>query len=180
MIQRRIDTPNLTPDTNSSGSGANGVGQDELNLAGIDDEPLGVTGSGNLGISSDGRGGLPWLLVLGGIAAVFAVAGIAGRFAWGYGLGGLSHPARLWEKTQRLARLSNTAAQLNETPREFATRISHAVPGTDAAGYLAARYERDRFGRDAITEQETERLDAAWVSVRGAMLRRILRLKPRS
>ena len=42
-------------------------------------------------------------------------------------------------------------------------------------GYLAAAYERSRFGQKELTEDETERLESAWLTVRNRLLRRILR-----
>jgi hypothetical protein len=54
------------------------------------------------------------------------------------------------------------------------------VPGADDAGVLAAAYERNRFGQKELSEDESEQLDAAWVSVRNSLLRRVLRLRPRA
>ena len=119
------------------------------------------------------------------IITLAAIGGVAGlllfgtRFAWEYGLGGLPRPAQLWEKTQRLARWGNAAARPSETPREFAGRLAQETPDAGGAAYLAAAYERSRFGQKELTEEETEQLDAAWSGVRSSLLRRVLRLKPR-
>ena len=44
--------------------------------------------------------------------------------------------------------------------------------------FIASTYERGRFGQKPLTDDEAERLDAAWSSARGSLLRRALRLKP--
>jgi len=116
------------------------------------------------------------LAVIGGLAALTV---FGARFAWEYGLGALPRPAQAWEKTQRLARWGSAGAQPSETPREFAVRLADEVPGASGATYLAAAYERSRFGHKDLTDEEAERLDAAWSDVRNSLLRRVLRLKPR-
>ena len=94
-------------------------------------------------------------------------------------MSGLSRPAQMWEKTVRLATLGKIGPRLSETPREFAARLRRDVPGADAAGYLAATYERNRFGHKDLSDEDTERLESAWGSLRSGLLRRALRLKPR-
>ncbi|MBI5283690.1 MAG: transglutaminase domain-containing protein [Chloroflexi bacterium] len=128
---------------------------------------------------ADGSSLLPVLALLGAAAGVLALVGGAGRFAWEYGLGGMPRPAQLWEKTRRLATLGKAGPHPNETPREFATRLGRDVPGTNAARYIAVAYERSRFGHKSLSEDEAGGLEAAWPSLRGALLRRALRLKPR-
>ena len=95
-------------------------------------------------------------------------------------MSGLPRPAQLWEKTQRLARWGNAGAKPSETPREFASRLQRDIAGADDTAHIAAAYERSRFGHKELDEEETERLDAAWVNVRNTLLRRVLRLKPRA
>ena len=126
-------------------------------------------------------GGSPWptLITLAAIGAVaLALAGGA-RFAWEYGLGGLSRPAQMWEKTQRLARLGKSGAKPHETPREFASRLGVEVPGTQGARYIAGAYERVQFGHKQVSEDEAERLETAWTAVRNSLLRKIFRLRRR-
>jgi transglutaminase-like putative cysteine protease len=147
----------------------------------------------DLGISPDGPApgatanagssgsAIPWGPIIAfGIAGFIALAiGGAGKFAWEYGLAGLPRPAQLWEKTVRLATIGKAGPQPHETPREFASRLRRDVQGADAAGYLASRYESDRFGHKELSDDEAEKLESAWMSLRGALLRRALRLKPR-
>jgi transglutaminase-like putative cysteine protease len=122
----------------------------------------------------------PALLALAIAGGAVALGAAGGRLAWERGMGGLSKPARLWEKTLRLAALARAKAQPSETPREFAARLERSVPDAEGATYIAASYERARFGGKTVSEDESERLDAAYASVRGSLLRRMLRLKPRS
>jgi hypothetical protein len=116
------------------------------------------------------------LAVVAGVALAFVTAG---KFAWEFGLGGLPRPAQLWEKTVRLATLGNARPQPHETPREFAARLRRDVPGADGVACIASTYERTRFGRKLLSDDEAERLEAAWSSARTGLLRRALRLKPR-
>ncbi len=144
-------------------------------LAGVPAPSADETGDGGGGSSA-----WPMLIALGIAGAVLLTLAGGAKVAWEYGLGGMPRPAQLWEKTVRLATLGKAGPRPSETPREYAERLERDVPGTDAAGYLAASYERSRFGQKAVSEDEAERLERAWSSVRGGLLRRALRLKPRS
>ena len=125
-----------------------------------------------------GAGRWPFIMlgVVGGVALVLAGAG---KLAWEFGLAGLPRAAQLWEKTIRLATLGKARPRPGETPREFAARLRRAVPGSDGVAYIASVYERGRFGQKMLTEDEAARLEAAWSSARGGLLRRALRRKPR-
>jgi hypothetical protein len=101
------------------------------------------------------------------------------RLVWEFGLGGLSRPAQFWEKTQRLAKWGKAGGPSSETPREFASRLRRDIAGADDVGVLAAAYERNRFGQKDLSEDETERLESAWINVRNTLLRRVLRLRTR-
>ena len=154
--------------------------QDDPSEAPID---LGISPGGPLALPAakgDGGGVSAWLfivlVIIGGVA--LALTGAA-KVAWEFGLGGLPRPAQLWEKTIRLATLGKARPHTYETPREFAARLRRDVPGSDGVAYIASAYERGRFGQKALTEEEAERLDAAWASARGSLLRRALRLRPR-
>ncbi len=177
VIPRRIETPieePVVPGEESPSERGLGDGLDLGDIAGEERlqpaAPIADTGSDS---------GFPLMIALIAIGAVVAVVLVGARFAWSYGLGGLSQPAQVWEKTARLARFTNAAPQTSETPREFAARLQRDVPGADAAGYVAARYETDRFGHKPLTEDEEEKLESAWASLRNALVRKALRLKPR-
>jgi|CXWL01.1.fsa_nt_gi transglutaminase-like putative cysteine protease len=172
-IMRRTDAPLVAP---SAGADPNdrGLGDEVIFGDPQPTGPLSASGAADGGGSSDG---LALLIAVGMIVVLIAVVAGAGRFAWEFGMSGLSRPAQLWEKTVRLATLGNARPSVSETPREFAARLRREVPGTDAAGYVAAKYEGARFGQKAISEDEAEKLESAWSSLRAALLRRALRLK---
>ncbi len=126
-------------------------------------------------------GGIPlWpFIALAAVLSMALAAGAAGKFAWEFGLGGLPRPAQIWEKTVRLATLGKARPQQHETPRELAARLRRDIPGTNGVAYIASTYERTRFGHKPLTDDESARLEAAWSSVRGSLLRRVLRLRRR-
>ncbi len=117
----------------------------------------------------------PWLLILAIVAGVAALLAGGAKVAWEWGMGGLSRPAQLWEKTARLATLAGMRPSTYETPREFSARLGSSVDGAEGAGYLAAAYERTRFGGKELAEDEAERAESAWRSVRSALARRVVR-----
>lgn len=121
----------------------------------------------------------PLFAALAALGVLTLSLGGAAKFAWERGLARMPRPVQVWEKTQRLAAIGKASAQPSETPAEFAARLRRDVPGTDAAGFLAATYERARFGHKPLSEDESERIESAWASVRGALLRRALRLRSR-
>jgi transglutaminase-like putative cysteine protease len=175
VIQRRIDTPAPPEEPVAPGTGTTGL-RDEFELGGLaPPAPLVPLEEESAGTAR----GFPLLIALAVAGAVIVALAAAGRFAWEYGMGGLSHPSRLWEKTLRLAALGKVGARASETPREFAARLRRDVEGAGAAGYVAAKYEGARFGQKQLSEEETEKLDAAWASLRNALLRRVLRLRSR-
>jgi len=154
---------------------------------GLVDEPAldfaGLTGPPEVpAAGATGGGSRSWLpLALLAVAGGVLLAGAAGaKFAWEYGMGGMTRPAQLWEKTLRLASLGKLRARPSETPREFALRVARSVPDAGAATYVAASFERSRFGRKQMSEDEAERLESAWSALRASLLRRVLRLRPRS
>ena len=161
---------------------------DRSDARGRSEEPLDLglgsssTASAPPAASASGGGwsALPLVIAIGAAAALLVVLAGAGRFAWEFGLGGLPRASQLWEKMLRLASLGKTGPRADETPREFASRLDEAVPGTGGARDLAAAYERSRFGRKTLPPDEAAQLEAAWSSVRGGLLRRIFRLRARA
>ncbi|MBF6601135.1 MAG: transglutaminase domain-containing protein [Dehalococcoidia bacterium] len=180
-------TPDQPP-INRPGTAATGIGQggghgtknDPINLGALAGEPTltsqpAVAPRLKATRPSGGSDGLPiWLpLAVVGSLAVVVVAG--GRFAWEYGMADLPRPARVWKKTQRLARWSRSGTQPSDTPREFARRLGHDVGAAAPVAYLADVYERTTFGRKELSDDEQARVDAAWQLVRRRLLARILR-----
>jgi transglutaminase-like putative cysteine protease len=151
--------------------------EDELGFADLGDESD-VTPRDDAaidGADTGGGGSWPVMLTLIVIGGVVATGALGARFAWEFGLAGLPRPVQLWEKTQRLARIARAGGKPSDTPREFAARLRDAVPGTEASAYMAAQFERSRFGQKELSDEETERLESAWSSVRNQLLRRIFR-----
>ena len=105
-------------------------------------------------------------VVLASAAAAYA--------AWELGVRGLTLPGRAWESSIRLASLSKQGPQPHETPRAYADRLAQAVPEASDVRYIAATYERVRFGSKPMSADETRRLRSAWSSTRLALVRRIL------
>jgi hypothetical protein len=111
-------------------------------------------------------------LAIVGTIGVVTVGGA--KFAWEFGVRGLPRPAQLWRKTQRLARWSRSGGEASETPREFAMRLRGQLPPDDVR-FLAGAYERSTFGQKQLNDDESERLEVAWKSVRNGLLRHLFR-----
>ncbi|MEX2247080.1 MAG: transglutaminase domain-containing protein [Dehalococcoidia bacterium] len=176
--QPRISRPGTTvpaPQSPDSPRGTDEFSFEDLPLApGGPTDPIGDFSDGG------GRSG-SWIVLLSlAIAGAAVVAlGAAGRLAWEFGMGSLTRPAQLWEKTLRLSRWARAGARPSETPREFAARLRDDVPQSAGIDLVAGAYERSAFGRCEPTEDEAERLEASWRSLRNILLRRILRLPSR-
>ena len=117
-----------------------------------------------------------WVLlgVLLGLA-VLAGGGAGGlRLAWQRGLRGLDAPGQLWEKSVRVASWAGLGPEPHQTPRDFARSLRERAPEVEGIDVLAEGYTRSRFGRKVLSGEEQERLESAWKSVRGRLLRRLL------
>ncbi|MEX0786454.1 MAG: transglutaminase domain-containing protein, partial [Dehalococcoidia bacterium] len=134
-------------------------------------------------LASNGAGNDRNRWVLTGILAAFAALAMAGagtgRYLWVRGMAGLSTQARLWEQTVRLASWARMPPQPAQTPREYARALRERVPELDGVETIADGYVRERFGQ-ARDEDDGSQTEAAWRSVRAALLRRLLpgRRKP--
>ena len=86
-----------------------------------------------------------WMIVwvLAGILTVVAAAGLTGRVAWNWGMGGLEGRAQLWAKTQRLAGWTGLGSRPAETPREWSRRMGRAIEQEQAALHALGRLRRD-------------------------------------
>jgi transglutaminase-like putative cysteine protease len=138
----------------------------------------------------DGRSGEPgsaaepsasnrtaWLIVglAAGAVTIVVVGGAGGHYLWARGLSTLAGPARLWGQTVRLASWGGLPPAAGETAREYARTISNALGGRPEAAFLAEAYTRQRYGGEQLDSQTDSRLEAAWRSLRGRLLLRLLR-----
>jgi transglutaminase-like putative cysteine protease len=170
LIQRRGELP---PSSAISGGSTQDPSDQQIPDLGIT-SPAVPTAAAPAATQSESSS-TSWLLILGIVAGVAALVAGGLKVAWEWGMGGLSRPAQLWEKTARLATLAGVRPGTHETPREFSARLAGAIDGAEGAGYLAAAYERTRFGQKQLSEDETDRVESAWRSVRSALARRVLR-----
>jgi len=99
----------------------------------------------------------------------------AARWAWQWGLVDLDPAGRVWAKTVRLASWARLAPRPQQTPREFARDLNRELSGVEGLDFLAESYGRSRFGRQAPSEPERARLEAAWRVLRGRLSARALR-----
>ncbi|MCL4242804.1 MAG: transglutaminase domain-containing protein [Dehalococcoidia bacterium] len=122
-----------------------------------------------------------WMIVwvLAAILAVVAAAGMTGRVAWNWGLGGLEGRAQLWAKTQRLAGWAGLGSRRAETPREWSRRLGRAVEREEAALTLSDAYEEARYGRPDLQRIDDDQAAESYQSLRGALLGKLLRRKQR-
>ena len=113
-----------------------------------------------------------WPLI--GVGAVVALAG-AGRLAWEFSLRGLRPGERAWTSVQRLSGPAGVPVDPADTPMEHAAGVGRAVHAPAATRTIAEAYVRARFGRKSLSEDDVVEVRRAWRSVRGRLLRRILR-----
>jgi len=119
---------------------------------------------------------LPWLTVPLLLVVGLSLASAAGlRFAWNRGLGALSRPAQVLEKTRRLASWAGVGPRPSQTPREFLRRLQEALPEEPDLPALSDAYERVEFGRRPLTCEDEVCLDDLWRRLRPRLLRRILK-----
>jgi transglutaminase-like putative cysteine protease len=177
--QPRIARPGTLPEQSERANPSDRGLRDDLDLGELEEIPGEEVNRVPADTAADaGDGGdSAWrpFLVVGAVGFAALLLAGAGRMAWSFGLAGLPQPAQVWEKTLRLARWGKAGARPSETPREFATRLTEVVPGTDDVRYLAATYERSTFGQKQISDEESERVELAWRNVRNRLLRRVLR-----
>jgi len=127
------------------------------------------------------NGAFNWMIVwvLAGVLGAMAAAGLAGRLAWNWGLGGLEGRPRLWAKTQRLAGWAGLGSRRAETPREWSRRMGRAVEQEEAATTLSDAYEEARYGRPDLQRIEDDQAAASYRSLRGALFGKLLHRKQR-
>ncbi|MDZ4277844.1 MAG: transglutaminase domain-containing protein, partial [Dehalococcoidia bacterium] len=180
-------TPNQPPvqrpggeEATSSGPSDSDAPPVDLNLEGLAElfPEEGAPGAGAALLTDDAGDRGRWLLigVMSGLAVLAALAAGGVTAAWLRGTAGLEPAARPWAKTVRLASWARLPQAPSQTPHEFARELRERVTGTDDAERLASAYVRYRFGGEQQDEQEQARLENAWRTVRGRLLRRLFRL----
>jgi hypothetical protein len=154
------------------------IGPPEFELSEIEGLALDQPTS-TLQVNDDG-GGIGWAVWAAlGILGVIVIGAVGGRWYWEQSLAGLPPPAKLWEKTQRLALLAGMGSHPQQTPREFARDLHDKVENTESVDRLARAYERTRFGAGDLDGEEQRRLDEDYRSVRNSLLSRIFRWRKR-
>jgi transglutaminase-like putative cysteine protease len=144
--------------------------------AGVETTPGAAEALDNLVIEEDsGLVSRILLTVVLGVLAVTALGAGIFQYSWQHGLGGLSYPIQVWEKTLRLARWAKIRPLPQETPREVIGRLRQQMPEVDDLEYLGESYIRARYGRKELTESERERLEGVWKQSRNTLLSRLLR-----
>lgn len=123
----------------------------------------------------------PWTLIwsLSGALAALVALYFAGRFSWNWGLGSLEPRAQLWAKTQRLAGWAGLGSRPAETAREWSRRVGSAIDREPEAAGLAEAYEESRYGRPDLQRIDDDTALSAYQKVRGALVSKVLRRKPR-
>jgi transglutaminase-like putative cysteine protease len=124
-----------------------------------------------------GPGIIDLLARLGLVAAILAaVVGLV-AFAWQRPLRGLTVAERAFAQFTRLAGLVGLRPSNVETPYEYGSRVSGAIP--EAAGEIHTitdAYVRERFARRPADDQAGF-IGGAWARLRGTLLRGGLRLR---
>ncbi|MFN8616466.1 MAG: transglutaminase domain-containing protein [Dehalococcoidia bacterium] len=188
---------NFNPTADRPSGGAGGLGasdfvptgdQEPTNLEGLFDDTLPEdpladpnTPQGALAevpVQKDPFNWLPVYIALGALATV-VVAGLAGRTAWNWGLGGLDGRARLWAKTQRLAGWAKLGSRQHETPREWSRRMGRAIDQETAAIQLSDAYEEARYGRPDLVRIDDADAESSYRSLRSALVAKLSRRKQR-
>jgi hypothetical protein len=144
--------------------------------AGVETSPGAAEELDNLVIEEDS--GLVSRIVLTVVVGVLAVTGLGVgifQYSWQHGLGGVSYPLQVWEKTLRLARWAKIRPLPQETPREVVARLRQQMPEVDDLEYLGESFIRARYGRKELTDSERERLEGVWKKSRNTLLSRLLR-----
>ena len=117
----------------------------------------------------------PWILLGLGVGLALVVpVGTASYFRWG--ILRLGYPTVTYAFMSFLGRLGGVGLRAHDTSWDYCARLTRAFPDRSepmehiTRGYVTTRYGPSR----GLDEAETSALRAAWRSVRGALVRRIL------
>jgi hypothetical protein len=123
----------------------------------------------------------PWTLIwiVVGLVAVAGAAGGGAMFAWNWQFRGLDGIPRLWAKTQRLGDWTGLETSDRETAREWSRRLADSTEMPQESKTLSEAYQESRYGRPDLVRSDPEETDAAYISLRSALVAKILHRKPR-
>ena len=112
-------------------------------------------------------------LALGALAALGAAALALVFLTWQAGFLGLGYAGGIYARMARLGGWAWRKQEREETPGEYAAALAAAsglaAPETDA---IATGYMRRRYGGREASGEDRNRLEQAWRSLRGALIRR--------
>jgi Transglutaminase-like superfamily len=123
----------------------------------------------------------PWTLiwVVVGLVAVGAAGGGGAMFAWHWQFRGLEGTPRLWAKAQRLGEWTGLETTDRETAREWSGRLAETTEMPQESKTLSDAYQESRYGRPDLVRFDPEETDAAYMTLRAALVAKILHRKPR-
>ncbi|MGK2964849.1 MAG: transglutaminase domain-containing protein [Tepidiformaceae bacterium] len=162
------------------GGDTSGLGPDEIPVDELDFGPVVDQGALDaLDEETINTSGPPWILIwsMSAILTVLVAVTIAGRITWNWGLAGLEGRSRAWARVQRLSRWAGLDGASSETPREWSRRVGTAVERPSDANVLASGYQESRYGRADARQVTDAEVDQSYRSLRGVLLKRILRWK---
>ena len=148
-----INRPGTPAPAIGAGAG-HGTKDNPINLGALADEPTleaVPTFTAAAGSKKNNGGSDPFpmwlpLAIIGGLAVVL-VGG--GRFAWEYGMDDLPVPARLWRKTQRLARWSKAGAPVGRRRASLPTGCGARLVRSIRSAILRTPTSGRRSGRSS-------------------------------
>lgn len=118
-----------------------------------------------------------WYFVWTPLAVIAFVLALSGSImvGWRQSVTGLPYAQQVWEKTVRLSIWAGHAPNPGQTPAEFTAQLARKFRGVPDLPFLALVYNRSRFGRRDLSEQDSQRLQRIWPHLRGALLGAIIR-----
>ncbi len=117
---------------------------------------------------------LPWQPAL--FVTLFITLLFAAWYLWQRSLSKLGYPAQVYEKMRQLATLAGLGLEPQQTPREYAHKLSIAMPeGASEASKIVEGYMKAEYGKKAMEGIEKQDIEGAWRRLRRELLLKILR-----
>lgn len=89
------------------------------------------------------------------------------------GLGKLNYAAQSYERMCRLASLAGLGHRSQETPLEYARRLSSHLQGTPVSSIVDS-YVKSQYGGKVLSDKEQKDIKTEWATLRGKLLRYLL------